>query len=105
MFTQVIRTLCCSKVTARHMSTSTKRLLTAEEKQDILSSIVPSKYLPIPGCGPAKPVPEDIDQHVLNARISLARQLDTVVLYPECIAMYKEEIQRQYYRSLLAPGE
>jgi len=87
------------------MSTSTKRLLTAEEKQDILSSIVPSKYLPIPGCGPAKPVPDDIDQHVLNARISLARQLDTVVLYPECIAMYKEEIQRQYYRSLLAPGE
>ena len=71
------------------------RLLTLLEIDDILSVIVSSS---------CKAYTEP-DQTILNARESLRQQLVTVKLYPQVIPTFKKEVEKQYFASLLQPGE
>ena len=72
---------------------STKRLLTPEEIDDIVECIEHSS------------LKGEISQPVLNARESLRQQLVGLELYPDLIPKFKEEVRKQYFRSLLQPGE
>ena len=85
------------------MSTkSVKRLLTPEEIEDIVSCIQPTSSVKVESLSNEK---QDLHTNVYNARESLRKQLTKVILYPDLIGTFKQEIERQYYKSLLQPGE
>ena len=71
-----------------------KRVLTPEEIDDILNVIQPCNAN----------IPSD-DVPTQNARDSLRLQLVKIKLYPDLIPAFKDQIQKQYYRSMLQPGE
>ena len=71
------------------------RLLTSLEIEDVLSVIVSSSCK----------VYTEPDQTILNARESLRQQLVTVKLYPQVLPIFKKEVEKQYFASLLQPGE
>ena len=79
-----------------------KRLLTSEEIEDIVSCIQPTSSVKVESLSNEK---QDLYTNVYNARESLRKQLTKVTLYPELIGTFKQEIERQYYKSLLQPGE
>lgn len=72
-----------------------KRKLTSSEIDDILSVISPPKTLP-----------EEVRQGIKNKIDSdLYKQLEKIVIYPTKINNLKEEIERQYYKTITPPGE
>ena len=71
------------------------RNLTNKEIDDILDFIVPSKH-----------IPEDIAICIANKKKqSLTKQLIRQKIYPAIIPELKREIKRQYYQTLIEPGE
>jgi DNA-directed RNA polymerase beta' subunit len=82
------------------MSTEVKRLLTPEEIEDIVSVVKHSSDTRSDSRDSG-----DVEVAVSNARESLRLQLPHVQLYPSLIPKFKQEIEKQYYRSLLQPGE
>lgn len=78
-----------------------RRALTCSEQEDILSVIQPPNVIVANGDAP----PPCTAPSVLNARESLRIQLQSLRLHPEVIPQLKEIVKKQYYSSLLQPGE
>jgi DNA-directed RNA polymerase beta' subunit len=72
-----------------------KRLLTSEEIEDVLSVITSSSIRQ----------PLEVEQYILNARETVRNQLLGLEMYPEVLPAFKAEIKKQYFDSLLQPGE
>jgi DNA-directed RNA polymerase II subunit RPB1 len=72
-----------------------KRLLTKEEKIDIVSFLTLSKS-----------IPRDCAETILRSnRKSITKQLKNKYIYPHLIPEIKVVIEKQYYNSLIHPGE
>ena len=71
------------------------RLLNQQEVEDILSIITPRSGIP----------PDTALSIAQSLRERLARQLEGQLVYPQIIPALKAEITRQYFDSLIQPGE
>ena len=72
-----------------------KRKLFDNEINDILSVIQPPKTLP-----------EDVQTGIKNnIHKNLRLQLDLIVIYPSKIQNLKDEVEKQYYKTIAPPGE
>ena len=65
-------------------------LLTSEEIEDVLDVIKPLKFN---------------ENACENVKTILRKQLANVKLYKECLPEFKKEIEKQYHKSTLQPGE
>ena len=74
---------------------STKRLLTEYEIEDILSFLKPQLGIPL----------ETAISIVDNNKQDHRQQLQGLLIYPEIIPKLKQSIEKQYYSSLIQPGE
>lgn len=72
-----------------------KRLLTSEDIEDLLSVITSSSIRQ----------PLEVEQYILNARETVRNQLVGLEMYTEVLPAFKAEIKKQYFDSLLQPGE
>lgn len=72
-----------------------KRKLTSKEIEYILDFITPNLGIP-------KVTAESI---VKKNKKRLQRQLEKIEIYPQCIDTLKKEVSRQYYDTLIQPGE
>jgi hypothetical protein len=82
-----------------------KRQLYASEIEDILSCIQPTSFKVLKNEDEQSEFKMDLYSSVYNARENLRKQLVNVYIYPDLIDKFKQEIQRQYYKSILQPGE
>ena len=72
-----------------------KRKLTSSEIEDILVVISPPKTLP-----------EEVQIGIRNKICKdLTKQLESIVIYPNKIKDLKNEIERQYFKTIAPPGE
>ena len=73
----------------------TKRRLTSGEIEDIISFIIPNKYLP----------ENTANSIVKKNKDRQRRQLKSILIYPTCISDLKKEIEKQYWASQIDAGE
>lgn len=72
-----------------------KIYLSKEQIEDILSFIVPNKA-----------IPEETANFMVEKHKNLCREpLSKIFIYPEVIPVIKKELERQYFRTLVQPGE
>ena len=93
-YTPTTVTFSTSSTVSSTSNVPRKRLLTAEEIEDILQVVKPTN----------DNISDD-DVPIYNARQSLRLQLNNLYIYPQLIPKFKEQVQKQYFRSLLQPGE
>lgn len=88
-------------MTCEGTTSENKRYLTETEIEDLIHVIKPAHLAHQEG-----PVElSQFENSVFNARESLRKQLVKIQLYPHLLSKFKDEIRRQYYRSVMAPGE
>jgi DNA-directed RNA polymerase subunit A" len=72
-----------------------KRALTKREIEDLLNFIEPNLE-----------IPEEISSAVVkNIKNSFIEQLKGITIYPSMLESFKEEIKKEYYDSIIEPGE
>jgi DNA-directed RNA polymerase subunit A" len=73
----------------------TKRKLSEEEIEDILTIIAINKF-----------IPKDVGISIRNNNAKkLRKQLENIMLYPKTIPHLKKEIEKQYIKTQIQPGE
>ena len=84
-----------------------KRLLTPEEIEDVCACIQHPSLIESVQSLTLAPDPNGLSeyQYVLNAKEQLRKQLQTIEIYPDLLPKMKQEIRKQYYKSILQPGE